>query len=78
MELNGLGRALLGIGLLLAVAGVLLIGLSRIAGGHTWRVPGDLVFRRDNVTVYVPLGTSILISVILTLVLYVVSLFARR
>lgn len=56
---------------LMAVGGALLLA-SRL--GLT-RLPGDLVLRRGNVTVYAPLGLMILLSVVLTLVL---NLFLRR
>jgi hypothetical protein len=70
VELSGLGRALLAIGLTVAVLGALLM-----LGGGAWlgRLPGDLSFKRGNVHVYAPLGTSLLISVVLTLVLNLVA-----
>ena len=67
-----LGKTLLALGVLLAVLGVVLLVLSR-AGID--RLPGDLVFRGRNVTVYVPLGLMILLSVLLTIAL---NLFWRR
>jgi len=66
------GKLLLAGGaVLMAVGGALLLA-SRL--GLT-RLPGDLVLRRGNVTVYAPLGLMILLSVVLTLVL---NLFLRR
>jgi hypothetical protein len=41
------------------------------------RLPGDFVWRGKNTTVYAPLGTSLLISVVLSLVLYVVARLRR-
>ena len=67
-----LGKTLLALGVLLAVLGGVLLVLSR-AGID--RLPGDLVFRGRNVTVYVPLGLMILLSVLLTIAL---NLFWRR
>ena len=67
-----LGRALLGLGILLAVVGAVLLVLGR-AGLPLGRLPGDFSFRGKNVELYLPLGTSILISVILTLLFYVLS-----
>jgi hypothetical protein len=58
-----LGRLLIVLGL--AIAG---IGLLVTLGLPLGRLPGDIVVRRDNFTFYVPLGTSILVSVVLTLV----------
>jgi Protein of unknown function (DUF2905) len=58
-----MGRALLFIGLAIAGAGLLMM-----LGLPLGRLPGDFVYRRGNITFYFPLGTSILISLILTLV----------
>jgi len=59
-------------GLLLVAAGlgVVLVGLFVAAGWFGWfgRLPGDLRFGGDNVRVYVPLASMILVSVILTVV----------
>jgi DUF2905 family protein len=67
-----LAKTLLALGVLLAVLGGVLLVLSR---AEIDRLPGDLVFRRRNVTVYVPLGLMILLSALLTIAL---NLFWRR
>ena len=64
------------LGLLLIVAGVVVWVLGRF-GISFGRLPGDFAWRRKNVSVYFPLGTSILLSVLLTLVLFLISLFRR-
>jgi Flp pilus assembly protein protease CpaA len=71
-----MGRVLVGIGLAVVVAGLVLMGLGRMGLG-VGRLPGDFVWRGKNTTVYAPLGTSLLISVVLSLVLYVVSRLRR-
>lgn len=58
----GAGRLLIALG-----ACLLLIGIVMVIWGR--QLPSDLVFRRDNLTVYFPLGLSILLSVVLTLLL---------
>jgi hypothetical protein len=64
-----LARMLIGLGLLLVVAGGLLWVLARF--GFAWpRLPGDIVVQRDGFTFYFPIATSILVSVVLSLVLY--------
>ena len=63
------GRALVVIGLLISGAGALVW-----LGVPLGRLPGDLVYRRGGVTVYVPIVTSIILSVMLTVV---VSLMRR-
>lgn len=64
------GRLLMVFGVALLVIGALLSVLGRIP-----RLPGDILIRRDSFVIYVPLVTSLLISVLLTVVL---SFFARR
>jgi hypothetical protein len=56
-----MGRLLLVVGLLIAGAGALIM-----LGVPIGRLPGDVVIRRGNATFYFPLGTSIVVSVILT------------
>lgn len=71
-----LGKALLGLGLLLVVIGAVLLLASRF-GLPLGRLPGDFSYRGRNVSVFFPLGTSILISVVLSVIFYVVSHFRR-
>jgi Protein of unknown function (DUF2905) len=74
--MNDLGRVLVGLGLLLLVAGGLLLLLGR-TGLPLGRLPGDISYRGKNMSVYFPLGTSILVSVLLSLVFYLLSRFRR-
>ena len=67
-----LGKALLGLGVLLAIVGGVLLIAGR-TGLPLGRVPGDMAFRGKNVRVYFPLGTSILISILLTALFYLIS-----
>jgi multisubunit Na+/H+ antiporter MnhG subunit len=60
------GKVLLGAGALLALAGALVLLLARLGVA---RLPGDVVVRRGNLTVYAPIGLMILLSVVLTIVL---------
>jgi len=62
------GKLLVGLGALLVVVGIILIGLERL-GMRSWRMPGDIVIQRDGFQFYFPLGTSILLSLVLTVVL---------
>ncbi|MGC2400503.1 MAG: DUF2905 domain-containing protein [Acidobacteriaceae bacterium] len=74
--MNDLGRLLIGLGLLLLVAGGLLLLLGR-TGLPLGRLPGDIAYRGKNVSVYFPLGTSILVSVLLSVVFYLLSRFGK-
>ncbi len=68
----GLGKIFIYLGLMLVVIGVVLI----LAGRLPWlgHLPGDISVERDNFSFYFPLATSILVSIIISLVLY----FLRR
>ena len=67
-----MGRLLLILAAVLAVIGVLFVLAGR---GLLPRLPGDVAIERGNTRFYFPLGTSILVSLILTVVL---NLFLRR
>ena len=71
--MSDLGRALIVLGIVLAAAGALLT----LAGRVPWlgRLPGDVEIQRGGWTFYFPLATSVLLSVVLTLILWV---FGRR
>jgi hypothetical protein len=70
------GRVLILMGAVLVVAGVVLVGMGRM-NVPLGRLPGDIVYRGKNSTIYFPLATSILVSVVLTIVLYVVGRWRR-
>jgi hypothetical protein len=61
--MQDVGRLVLVFGVLLAVIGGALMLFGR------FHLPGDLTFRSGNVTVYVPIATSIILSIVLTVVL---------
>jgi hypothetical protein len=65
---------LIGLGILLVIAGALVLVLSRI-GLPLGRLPGDVAYRGKRVSVYFPLGTSLLLSIVLSLILYLLSRF---
>ena len=70
-----LGRSLLVFGVVLALVGILLELAPALRLG---RLPGDVSFGGPSWRVYVPLGTSLLLSVVLTLVFALVGALARR
>ncbi len=74
--MHDLGKMLLGLGLLLALSGAAILLASRL-GLPLGRLPGDFSYKGKNVSFYFPLGTSILISVVLSAILYVLSRFRR-
>lgn len=73
---RAMGRFLISAGLILIAVGLLVIGLQRI-GLSVGRLPGDFVWRGKGTTVYAPLGTSLLLSALLSLLLYLLSRMRR-
>ena len=74
--MTDLGKLLIVLGAILLVAGVVLFLLGR-TGLPLGRLPGDIVYRGKNTTFYFPLATSILLSIVLTVVLYVIGRWRR-
>jgi uncharacterized protein HemY len=76
MPIDSLGKMLLVLGLIFAVFGILLMLGGRLPFiGH---LPGDIAIERDNYRIYIPIATSILLSIVVTIVLNLVfGLFNR-
>lgn len=77
--MNELGKTLLALGLLLAFFGAVLLvaGRTGLPVGRLplGRLPGDFTYRSKNFSVFFPLGTCLLLSLILSVVLYLLSRF---
>ena len=71
-----LGKILMALGAVLVVAGIALtlLGRTNLPFG---RLPGDIVYRGKNTIFYFPLATSVLVSVVLSLVLYIVGRWTK-
>lgn len=65
-----MARWLVILGLVLVVVGLLWPYLSRLGLG---RLPGDIVIERDNFRLYLPITTSILVSIVLSLLLWLIN-----
>ncbi len=70
MNFDSLARIVLVVGAAILLLGGILFLIARLGFTH---LPGDLVFRGGKVTVYIPLGLSILASIILTILLNVLG-----
>ena len=66
MDVGSVGKFLLVVALVLGIAGLLFVAGSALGIG---RLPGDLTFGGRNVKVFVPIGTSIVLSIVATVVL---------
>lgn len=65
--MSELGRILIGIGLLLVIVGLVVLFAGKLGLG---KLPGDIIIRRDNFTFYFPLVTSLVLSLLLILLLW--------
>jgi hypothetical protein len=64
-----MGKLLLLLGILLAAVGILLMVIPKVP--MIGKLPGDIVIRRGNFTMYFPLATSLLVSLVITVLLYI-------
>jgi len=72
----GLGRLLVGLGLALIIIGGVITLLGR-TGLPLGRLPGDILYRGKNTTFYFPLATSILLSIVLSIIFFIISRLKR-
>jgi hypothetical protein len=72
--MTDVGRVLLFVGLIFVMAGLVLVffGRTNIPLG---RLPGDIIYRGKNTTFYFPIVTSIVLSVVLSILVYVIGRF---
>lgn len=80
---SGVGRWLIVAGLMVAAVGVLLTLAEKWSGigsalGWIGKLPGDLSITREQFSVYIPLATSLLLSLLVSLVFYILSWLFRR
>ena len=75
--MTDLGKILVGFGMVMLLLGGILLLAGSLSGKVPWlgRLPGDIYIQRGGWSIYIPLGTSLLISIILTLIL---AVFGRR
>jgi hypothetical protein len=78
-----LGKIFIGVGVCVVLAGLLMLIADRVPGvgsllGWFGKLPGDISLRRDNFSFSFPIVTSLLLSVVLSLVLYVITWIFRR
>ncbi len=69
-----IGKMLVALGIVIAAAGLVFILLGR-TNLPLGRLPGDILYRGKHTTFYFPLATSIVLSVVLSLVLYLIGRF---
>jgi len=73
-----LGKFLVILGVLLVVAGLLLMAGAKFSFLGLGRLPGNITYKGKNVQVYFPIVTCLVLSVVLTLVFWLISLFTKK
>ncbi|MGB9751191.1 DUF2905 domain-containing protein [Roseiflexus castenholzii] len=73
--MGDIGRLLIGMGVVLIVIGAVLL----LAGKVPWlgRLPGDILIEREHVRIFIPIGTMLLLSLVLTVIANLLARFWR-
>ena len=68
-----MARLIIIVGIVLIVIGLVMLGIQKLP--LLGKLPGDIIIKRENFTFYFPLATGIIISILISLVLYLISKF---
>ena len=69
------GRWLMVAGIAIAVVGAILWGVARLGGWPS--LPGDIVIKRPGFTFYFPLASCVIVSIVLTLIFYLINVLRQ-
>lgn len=75
MEFQNIGKFLLVAGVMIAVLGIWFLFFDKIP--FLGKLPGDIHIKRDNVQFYFPITTGILLSVVISIIIWLVSQFKK-
>ena len=73
--LGGIAKIMILLGILLVGVGLLLLVFQKIP--FLGKLPGDIIIKKEHFTFYFPLATSILLSILISLVLYLIGKFMK-
>jgi len=73
-----LGKGLIIAGIVLAIAGLILVAGSKFSFFGLGRLPGDIAYKGKNVSIYFPIVTSLVVSVVLTLLMWLISWVTKK
>ena len=71
--MGDMARVLIILGVLLIIAGLVMLVIQKAP--FLGKLPGDIVIRKEHFTFYFPLATSIIISIVVSLILYLIGKF---
>jgi len=74
--MNEIGKALILMGLMLVILGTLLLFFEKLP--LFGKLPGDIYVKKDNFTIFIPITSAILLSLLLTLLLNLIFFLLRR
>lgn len=70
MDINGIGKIIIFVGVILVISGLILLLVPKITTFD--RIPGDIYFKKGKYSFYFPIVTSIILSIILTIILNII------
>jgi len=70
------GKILILVGCVIAMVGFIMLFLDRIP--FLGKLPGDIVVKRENFQIYVPLTTGVILSILVSLVFWLISVFTKK
>ena len=73
---EGLGKILIALGVVLVAAGALFLFSDKIP--FLGKLPGDMTFKRGNIQVFIPITTSIVLSILFSAILWILSHFRGK
>ncbi len=71
--MGDVGRILIIVGAVLIAAGLVILGVQKLP--FLGKLPGDILIKRERYTFYFPIATSIIISILISLILYLINKF---
>ncbi len=71
--MSEIGKALIIIGAVLVVSGLVILGIQKLP--FMGKLPGDIIIKREHFTFYFPVATSIIISILISIILYLIGKF---
>ncbi len=71
--MGDIARILILLGAVLIVVGLVMLGIQKLP--FLGKLPGDILIKREHFTFYFPLATSIIISILISLILFLINKF---
>jgi len=76
--LQNMGKLLIVSGIIIVVIGAVLMFAGKLNMNWIGKLPGDIYIKKKHFQFYFPLGTSILLSIVLSILFYLISIFLKK